>query len=541
MRQASHRGLHRPETEHVHRSVFFRLSVVIPVLAFAAAAGGVALLANLSTAAQQAPAATPNPNCSLVVPANPLSATGLSTPFQLVATNAANGPCNETNAAQSAFAEATIIDPATGKLSIYRPLIINQGTKPAAAPVVPTLPAGAVVGLWFGFNGTTLTLTGNGVQQGRCVNGLPGSPFGQVSFCDAQQFFAAANQAIRAGTLVVPPLATAKDGQPCMTTRDFGLIDQDQSDNVVTSYLALANGTIAQNNAANTAALAGANTLVNGSDNLLLDGFVDPAIGCTPFTAPDLTNNGQPVGSLALDELQAAADQKAPIALVPTNDPMVLVNGNASNQKTNLYRSGVDQPPLTAADTPTTYCKNMTTIGQQRTQLDQNLTMNGPSPAPAMANNLFTFLASRLNQSYTNLGCQNLLNMPDPIQVTTDGNGVAIAAKFNVTTTPVTTCGATPSGSTTPAVPTTTGAMSTSTTTGAASGTPSMTMSSGATPTSASTSMSSSVAMTPSVTPSTTASAPPTSATSCASAPPTTTTNADMTAAHHSHHRPRKY
>jgi hypothetical protein len=287
-----------------------------------------------------------------------------------------------------------------------------------------------------------------------------------VSFCDAQQFFAAANRAIQAGMLTVPALGTAKDGQPCPTTRDFGIVDQDQSDNVVTTYLLLGNGTVAQNNAANTAALAGANPIVNGSDNLLLDGFVDPAIGCTPYTAPDLTDNGQPVGSLALDELQAAADQKAPIALVPTNDPMTLVNNNASNQKTNLYRSGVDQPPLAAADTPTAYCQNMITVGQQRTQLDQNLTVNGPSPSPAMANNLFTFLANRLNQSYTNLGCQNLLNKPDPVQVTTDGNGVAIAAKFGVTTNPVTTCG-----------PSTSAATTTTSSTGAASATPTGSMS----------------------------------------------------------------
>jgi hypothetical protein len=31
--------------------------------------------------------AAPNPNCSLIVPANPLSAEGLATPYQLVATD----------------------------------------------------------------------------------------------------------------------------------------------------------------------------------------------------------------------------------------------------------------------------------------------------------------------------------------------------------------------------------------------------------------------------------------------------------------------
>jgi len=46
----------------------------------------------------------------------------------------------------------------------------------------------------------------------------------------------------------------------------------------------------------------------------------------------------------------------------------------------------------------------------------------------AMASNLFTFLAMRANQSFTNLGCQNLLNMPNPIALTMDGNGVVTAA-----------------------------------------------------------------------------------------------------------------
>src|ERR1700744_2110049 len=37
--------------------------------------------------------APPNPDCTLIVPSNPLSAKGLSTPFQLVATDPNGGPC----------------------------------------------------------------------------------------------------------------------------------------------------------------------------------------------------------------------------------------------------------------------------------------------------------------------------------------------------------------------------------------------------------------------------------------------------------------
>ncbi len=92
----------------------------------------------------------PNPNCTLIVPPAPLTAQGLATPFELVSTNRHKGPCHEANDSQSAFVEATIVDPATGKLAIYRPLVVDRGTQPAAKPVVPTLPAGSVVGMWFG-------------------------------------------------------------------------------------------------------------------------------------------------------------------------------------------------------------------------------------------------------------------------------------------------------------------------------------------------------------------------------------------------------
>ena len=74
----------------------------------------------------------------------------------------------------------------------------------------------------------------------------------------------------------MPALGTASDGLPCPSTRDFGLVDMDQSDNVTATYLILPDGSIAQNTAANQAALAakGAKVEVNGSDNGLLDNSV---------------------------------------------------------------------------------------------------------------------------------------------------------------------------------------------------------------------------------------------------------------------------
>src|SRR5438270_12535695 len=56
-----------------------------------------------------APVATfaANRNCTLIVPNNPLTPQGLATPYQLVATNLADGPCNEINKEDSsAFVQA---------------------------------------------------------------------------------------------------------------------------------------------------------------------------------------------------------------------------------------------------------------------------------------------------------------------------------------------------------------------------------------------------------------------------------------------------
>ncbi len=385
---------------------------------------------------------TPNPDCSLIVPSQPLTATGLATPYQLFATNGKAGPCNEANTAQTAFVQAAIYNPATGAFSVYNPLVVDKGTKPAIQPTVPKLPQGAIVAIWFGFNANNLSLQSSqrNLSQSHCVNGLGKSLFTQFAYCNAPFFFNAVNQGIVAHRVHVPALQTAKDGLPCPTVRDFSIIDQDQSDNVQTKYLTTANGRIAQFTAANQKALANSTVLSNPSDNGLLTNFMDPILGCKSWTAPDIANDGSPVASLALDEIQASMDQRSPVALVPLNDPMTTIavgdDTKISLLKTDLYRMGVDQIPAYNYQQAngTDYCKNMIKVGIPRLEMDMPMTINAASPDPGAANSLFTFLAQRLQGSYDNLNCKPLLNnMPNPVTTKTDSNGVAISASFSNT------------------------------------------------------------------------------------------------------------
>jgi hypothetical protein len=409
------------------RPVTVLAAVVVPLTVVG---GAGAVLA----AATPAPApAADNPNCTLLVPAQPLTAAGLATPYQLVATDRRKGACHESNTAQSAFVEAAVLDPATGTVSVYHPLVTDAGRRPAAPPVTPVLPAGAVVGIWFGSNGDTLTLRGQSrtaLDAGHCVNGLGGSLFGQFAYCNAVAFFRAANAAITARKLAVPAGQTGRDGLPCPTVRDFAVVDQDQSDNVVTSYLVLDNGRVAQNTAANRDALGTrATRLTNGSDNGLVDRFVAPALGCTPWTAPDLGDPGTSVPALALNELFAAARTAAPVALVPTNDPMTQVDGRASVAKTNLYRAGVNQSALTSGTgVGASYCRDLVTIAPPRLIRDRRLLQAAPSPDPAAAQTLYGFLAQRLRASYDLLGCTNLLHRRNPIHLEVDNRGAVVDA-----------------------------------------------------------------------------------------------------------------
>ena len=104
-----------------------------------------------------------------------------------------------------------------------------------------------------------------------------------------------------------------------------------------TQYILLDDGTTAQDSAINRAMLDVENvnyTIIdNDSNEVLLSDFIEPALGCTGWLIPDLTNNNTLVTTFPTDELQAFYLQVAPMAQVPALDPDVtsyVVNGASS-------------------------------------------------------------------------------------------------------------------------------------------------------------------------------------------------------------------
>ena len=453
----------------VHLAVPVALGLVIGgVLAFQAGSSNSGLIqvplgawvspspsasASALMAAAPATTLTTNVNCDIIVPANPLSARGLATPYQLTGPDGrtpAESGCRMSNAVNlGAFVQATILDPATGALSVYDPLVVTQGTRPAVRPSVPRIPANAVVTIDFGFNGKDLFQVGatpTTLADANCVNGQAGSVFGQVSFCNGISFFDAVQKAERAGLLKVPSPGNSDDitpsggdlgtGQECPVARNFEVAGQDLSDNVTARYvLNPLTGQTAQDTTANAGNIAGATLLISRGDNTLLDQFLDPVLGCTPFQAPDLANNDVPTSSPAIDEILAGAYQPKIAALVPENDEMVRGgHGEFDAAKTDMYREELGQAPISDQNNKTSdpemYCQNIVDIQTPFLAANQTLLATGQSPVTAMGDNLLTFMANRLNMSFTSLGCQDF-GLTDPVTVTRNGAGAAVAATFN--------------------------------------------------------------------------------------------------------------
>jgi hypothetical protein len=359
--------------------------------------------------------------CFLTIPDFPLSITGLATPYLLEGCKMADTP---------SFVQATIYDLDTGNLSVYSPLVVDAGSVVAEPPVVPVLPDNSIIGIWFGSNADVLVLqNARGIENGNCINGLPNSPFGQFAYCNAPQFFEAIkNSDCRP---VIPPIGTAIDGLACPTVNDYFVVDADPNDNLQTTYLLLNSGQTVQDTWRTRNKFNDFVVLQNPSDEALLTNSIHPTMVCKSFLAPDLADGGNLVASLALNELQAE-QQQIPIARIPAGNPMTLVDGVPNIDKLNLYRLGVNQPIVNVLEEASTarFCINLVAVGAKRIDANKIRLRLAITPAADIANSLFTFLANRLKNSYDVLGCQNLINNPNPVELVLK-KGIVIDAKFN--------------------------------------------------------------------------------------------------------------
>jgi hypothetical protein len=132
--------------------------------------------------------------------------------------------------------------------------------------------------------------------------------------------------------------------------------------------------------------------------------------------------------------------RRPPQALIPAGDPFAQnppYSGIPDLDQVNAYRRGVDQPEaanLHDASTKT-YCRNLVNIGVPLLQLEQPFFVVRPSPDPAVADSLFTFMALRFSGTYMllnedGLNCADLLGQPNPVTLTVDAAGIVIDATF---------------------------------------------------------------------------------------------------------------
>jgi len=288
--------------------------------------------------------------CILEVPNDPLN-TGLFQPWYLSTDVNSFDKCSQLDKNTAVFVESTILDIDTGKFFVYSPLVIDKDTSPAIPIIRNTLPVNHITIINIGSNGDSVRLIPsinsdfymyskfkNSLEDGNCINGFEDSLFGQVAYCNGELFFKTVNKLIVNKIINVPPIPVSNLGDICPTVRSFAVVDQDQSDNVNTQYIITNDMKIAQYYSSNIFKLNVTQIITNPSDNRLTTNFIYKAIGCASFTAPDLVDNGVNRHSLALNELSAARANLANPALIPSGDPMALINNFPNLAMFNAYR-----------------------------------------------------------------------------------------------------------------------------------------------------------------------------------------------------------
>ena len=233
--------------------------------------------------------------------------------------------------------------------------------------------------------------------------------------------------------------ATAR---PCLTTRDFGLVDQDQSDNVITLVPdQRATGQTAQNTAANAAAIAGATTLVNGSDDKPARRVPRPGDSAArPFTR----HRRRPTRPACLARRRSTSSAPAPTrrgrsplvpAERPADDPGRRRVQHRQDQRlpARWWTSRCWPVNTNATQVAADYCQNMVNIQTARQQAGHGHGNRAPArPVAAIGNSLANVpRGNRLSVLVRQPRAAPTSAWPTRSPLTLDGNQVATAVTYN--------------------------------------------------------------------------------------------------------------
>ena len=373
-------------------------------------------------------------NCFLEVPIDPLN-TGLFKPWFVSSNPNSAINCTQTDSTKASFVEATIFHTDTNTFSIYNPLVLDKGTNPFIPITTAYIKSTDMVVIHFGTNSNSLELISsslnfNTLGMGNCITKVNNSIFGQFSYCNAENFFKTVNAKIN--FINIPPLGVTVYREKCPSVRSF-TVDQDQSDNVLTSYILTDNNIIAQDTPENQILLRNMNEFLNFITNGRI--YVNKLIGCQPYTAPDFINPTIFKSSLALNEIQASVNNFEPnTASIPPDNPIVLIDNIQSLEKINAYRIGVNQPLLSVLNKTiqTTYCLKMDQYAIPFFFNYQQILSNASSPNIYLANNLLNFLIQRYINNWTVLNCSSVIPLKLNLTYTRfNRNTIAIENNIN--------------------------------------------------------------------------------------------------------------
>ena len=305
-----------------------------------------------------------------------------------------------------AFVEADIINPRTGSIKVYNPLVITEGTQPPPAGAA-RVPRGDVVAIMFGFNGGNLLLTGTEKRCSRTTASTASRVLlSQVAYCNSPAFYRAANRDIARGVLKIPPLATGDDGQPCPLPATSPWWTRPRRQHGRRLPADRENGRPPRTGQGDAAALSEGPRRSTTAATTRWSQVMDPALGCARYRLHDKTAPARcRLRQVTPTNCCATAARTTPVALVPLNDPMTQVNGHNNRARPTRSRYELDQALIgQGGELAEDYCEDMMQIGIQRVQQDSGKSPTSRPSCRTRATTCSRFMAAPASASFENLG-----------------------------------------------------------------------------------------------------------------------------------------